>query len=128
MSCISWNCRELGNPRTVRALYGLSKDRKPGFLFLVETISFANKIEELRVRFGFDYCFSVDRVSRSGGLAVLWKRSLQCEISGYSQHHIDVIFLENGSASWRLSCFYGYPERTRRRDSWNLIHRSASIS
>ena len=22
---------------------------------------------------------------------------------------------------WRLTCFYGFPERNRRRDSWNLL-------
>lgn len=53
---------------------------------------------------------------------------MQCEISGYSNNHIDVIFLENGNASWRLSCFYGHPERSKRRDSWELIRRLSSIS
>lgn len=46
----------------------------------------------------------------------------------YSQHHIDVIFMDSNVESWRLSCFYGYPERTRRRDSWALIRKLASIS
>ncbi|XP_074325673.1 uncharacterized protein LOC141663760 [Apium graveolens] len=121
MGCISWNCRGPGNPRTVRALNDLLKDHKPSFLFLIELISFANKIEELRVRFCFDSCFLVNRVGRSGGLAVLWKCSMQCEITGYSQQHINVLFSENGHASWRLSYFYGFSDRTRRRDSWDLI-------
>ncbi|XP_074361140.1 uncharacterized protein LOC141701372 [Apium graveolens] len=112
MSCISWNCRGLGNPRTIRALNDLLKDHNP----------------ELRVHFGFDSCFLVDKVGRSGGLAVLLKRSMQCEITGYSNHHIDALFLENGHASWRLTCFYGYPERTRRRNSWDLIRNLANIS
>lgn len=73
MSHISWNCRGLGNPRTVHALSDLIRDHRPIFLFLIETISFSNKIEELRVKFGFDYSFSVDKIGRSGGLAVLWK-------------------------------------------------------
>lgn len=128
MSFISWNCRGVGNPRTVRALHDLLKDRNPNFLFLVETISFASKIETLRIRFGFDHYFAVDRVGRSEGLALFWKRPFQCEILGYSQHHIDVVFLENNIASWRLSCFYGYPERTRRRESCDLIDRLSNLS
>ncbi|XP_074374118.1 uncharacterized protein LOC141714500 [Apium graveolens] len=128
MSCLSWNCRGLGNPQTIRALYDLIKDHKPSFVFLIETISVASKIEELRVLFGFEFCFSVDRGGRGGGLAVLWKGPLQCQISGYSQHHIDVVFLENNVESWRLSCYYGHPERTRRRESWALICKLASIS
>lgn len=91
MSYLSWNCRGLGNPRAVRALNDLLRDRKPTFVFLIETIYFANKIEELRVLFGFDQCFSVDRVGQSGGLAVMWKHPVQCQIIVYSQNHIDVV-------------------------------------
>lgn len=95
---------------------------------MIETISVAKKIEDLRVRFGFEHCFSVDKVGRGGGLAVLWKGPLQCQISSYSHHHIDVVFIEGNVESWRLSCFYGYPERTRRRDSWALIRKLESLS
>lgn len=78
-------------------------------------------MEKFRVRYGFDQCFFVDKVGRSGGLAVFWKQPLQCQITGYSQRHIDVLFSENNTVTWRLSCFYGYPERARCKDSWNLI-------
>lgn len=91
-------------------------------------MSFANKVEELRTRFGFDHCFSVDRVGRSGGLAILWKNNFHCEITSYSRNHIDLNVLDNGSAGWRLTCFYGFPERERRSDSWQFIHQLASRS
>lgn len=123
-----WNCRGLGIPRTVRALSDLLRDHKPIFLFLIETISYSNKIEELRVKFGFDHCFSVDRMGRSGGLAVWWKRAAHCQVDSFSSHHIDMLFMDNNTLSWRLSCYYGYPERTRRRESWNLIRRLTNIS
>lgn len=70
----------------------------------------------------------MDRVRRNGGLAVLWKRAAQCQVDSFSSHHIDMLFMENNSVSWRLSCYYGYPERTRQRESWNLIRRLADIS
>ncbi|XP_074358334.1 uncharacterized protein LOC141697724 [Apium graveolens] len=85
-------------------------------------------MEEFRVKFDFDHCFSVDRVGRSGCLAVLWKNFIQCQISRYSHHHIDVIFSENNNVSWHLSCYYGHPERTKRRESWHLIRNLANIS
>lgn len=85
MNRLSWNCRGLGNSRTVRALHGLLKDHKSSFLFLIETTPFST------------ICFSVDRIGRSEGLAVLWKNPLQCRISGNSQHHIEVLFLENNN-------------------------------
>lgn len=128
MSYISWNCRGPGNPRTVRALSDLIRDHKPIFVFLIETISFSNKIEELRIKFGFDHCFSVDRIGRGGGLAILWKQVAQCQVEGYSNNHIDMVFMENNSASWRLSCYYGFPERSKRREAWRLIQRLANIS
>lgn len=70
MNVLSWNCRGHGNPRTVRALNDLIRDRRPEVLFLIETISEKRRIEELRIKLGFSNCFSVDRIGRSGGLAV----------------------------------------------------------
>lgn len=127
MSCLSWNCRGLGSPRTVRALKDLLRTCKPSFVFLMETLSIASKIEELRISLGFDFCFSVDRVGRSGGLAILWKSNFTCEVLTYSRNHIDVAVLEDNVHAWRMSCFYGYPERERRRDSWNLIRRLSGL-
>ena len=107
MSYISWNCRGLGNPRTIRALGDLLRDYKPIFLFLMETISYASRIEEIRVKFGFDHCFSVDRRGRSGGLAVLWKQAAHCQVDSFSSHHIDMLFMDTNIVSWRLSYYYG---------------------
>ncbi|XP_074346246.1 uncharacterized protein LOC141685021 [Apium graveolens] len=128
MNCLSWNCRGLGNPRTVRVLGDLLKDRKPDILFLSETIYAANKIEDIRIRFGFVQCFSVDRVGRSGGLAIMWKNHVNCQIFGYSRNHIDVHMLDNNMVTWRLTYFYGYPERSKRRNSWDLLRQLAGMS
>lgn len=95
---------------------------------MIETISYSSKIEELRIKYSFDYYFSVDRTGRSGGLAVLWKQAASCQVDSFSSHHIDMLFMDSNTVSWRLSCYYGYPERTRRRESWNLIRRLANIS
>lgn len=128
MNCLSWNCRGLGQPRAVRVLCDLVRDRNPDVLFLMETISVGSKMEELRIRMGFVSCFSVDRIGRSGGLAVFWKQNVNCSVFSYSQNHIDLVFDENNVATWRLSCFYGYPERTKRQDSWDLIRTLARRS
>ena len=128
MNLLSWNCRGLGNPRAIRVLSDLVKCRKPDFLFLTETFSNANKIEALRLKFSFSQCFSVDCVGHSGGLAVFWKHQVRCEIAGYSRNHIDVVFTENNAPSWRLSCFYGFPERQRSTNSWQLIRTLAGVS
>ncbi|XP_074324401.1 uncharacterized protein LOC141661315 [Apium graveolens] len=94
----------------------------------METISVASRIEELRIKLGFSNCFSVDRIGRSGGLTVFWKMSAKCSIVGYSQNHVDLVFTENNIQKWRLSCFYGFLERARRSQSWELICNLAQLS
>lgn len=39
-----------------------------------------------------------------------------------------MVVLQNSSPKWRLTCFYGYPERDRRRDSWDLMRQLSSNS
>lgn len=128
MSCISWNCRGLRNLRTIHVLRDLVRGRNPDVLFLIETLSKSSRIEELRLKLGFVYCFSVDCIGRSGGLAVFWKRTMDCSITGYSHNHIDLVFHERNYAGWRMTCFYGYPELHRCINSWELIKTLAKVS
>lgn len=128
MNCIGWKCRGLGNSRIVGVLHDLVKDRKPDVLFLSETISIANKIENLRVQLKFSQCFSVDRMGNSSGLAVFWKDHVRCQVTGFSRNHVDLEFVENSGTSWRLTGYYGYPERQNCKKSWDLIRHLAGIS
>lgn len=63
---------------------------KPDVIFLFEMLVHANKIEEIRYRVGFDYCFAVNKLVRDGGLAVLWKNNLKLEILNFSQNYINI--------------------------------------
>ncbi|XP_019163494.1 PREDICTED: uncharacterized protein LOC109159838 [Ipomoea nil] len=77
--------------------------------------------ERLRVKLGFEGCFKVDSVRRKGGLCLLWRRNNCARLLNYSQNHIDLeVSLPNGRP-WRLTCFYGYPNRDRRRASWDFL-------
>lgn len=40
---------------------------------------------------------------------------------GFDNNHMDVHIASNNTVSWRLTGFYGFPERSRRRDSWEFI-------
>ncbi|XP_074342413.1 uncharacterized protein LOC141679959 [Apium graveolens] len=128
MNLLRWNCWGRGNPRAICILSDLVKVRKLDFLFLSEAISNANKIEALRIKFGFFQYFFVDCVGHSGGLTVFWRHQVKYEIAGYSRNHIDVVFTENNVTSWRLSCFYGFPERQRCSNSWHFIRNLARVS
>jgi exonuclease III len=70
MSILSWNCRGLGNPRTVRDLHRLVKEKHPSLVFLMETKLQAHRFKAIRVWLGFQNVFIVDSMGRSGGLAL----------------------------------------------------------
>ena len=90
MNLVSWNCRGLGSPSAVSNLKYLVRHHKIAILFLSETLVYNNNIEELRYVLGFTSSFSVDRVGRSGGLAMFWHSFLNCQVFDYSQNHISI--------------------------------------
>jgi exonuclease III len=121
MNIISWNCRGLGGPTTVPSLKYLVCVYKPDVLFLCETLSNSNKIEEFRYVLGFDYCFTVNREGKGGGLALFWNSAFNCSISNYSQNHIDIEVVDASTGNWRLTCYYGFPGSGQRRAAWNFL-------
>lgn len=58
----------------------------------------------------------------------MWRNNVLCEVFASSSNHIDITMLKNNVPYWRLTCFYGYPERSRRRDSRDFIRQLASVS
>ncbi|WJX96618.1 hypothetical protein P8452_77796 [Trifolium repens] len=121
MSILSWNCRGLGNPSAIPTLRDLVRTYQPDVMFLCETLVHANKIVEIRIKLGFDEAFAVDRIGRSGELAIMWKNKVKCKIINYSQNFINAEISSDSWSSWRFTGFYGYPEHDRRRDSWDLL-------
>jgi exonuclease III len=122
MILLSWNCRGLGNPRAIRDLCRLVRDKRPTFLFLMETKSSKSKMEFLRVKLGFDGLFVVDPVGRSGGLCLLWKEKDEVEIQNYTRRHINAIIKHSDNTSpWRFTGFYGHPNPAKRHESWTLL-------
>ena len=89
MSILSWNCRGLGNPWTVRDFCRMVKDKRPSLVFLMETKLRSNKIERIQSRLGFQNVITVDGVGKSGGLALLWGEGIKVEIQNYSRRHIN---------------------------------------
>lgn len=89
MSCISWNCQGLGNPRVVRDLRLLAKEKWPKFLFLMEIKMKQVKLQNLRIKMGFEGLFELDPVGRKEGLALFWTDSREVSISNFSLRHIN---------------------------------------
>ena len=59
MSCLSWNCRGLGNPQTVDELVTLVGKKDPTVVFLMETKANVEVIEKVRRKIQFAHKFIV---------------------------------------------------------------------
>jgi hypothetical protein len=91
MIVLSWNCRGLGNPRTVRSLHHLVRVKRPNLVFLMETKMLQKRAATVLIKIGFDHCFVVDCHGKGGGLMMLWKDDILVEIQNYSRRHINAV-------------------------------------
>lgn len=118
----------LENVQEVRALGDLIRSHKPNLLFLVENLANGERIKQLSLKFGFVNYWSVNCVGRSGGLLLLWDRTVQCSIDDFDSNHIDVHMLNNNVPVWRLTGFYDFPDKVQRRESWEFLKNLSSKS
>ncbi|XP_019155096.1 PREDICTED: uncharacterized protein LOC109151960 [Ipomoea nil] len=128
MSTLSWNCRGLGNPRTVQQIVDWVSGKKPEFVFLMETKVGRSHAERLRVKLGYEGLFYVDNTGLSGGLALLWRKNNMARLLSYSKNYVDVEVTMPGIAPWRMTGYYGFLERNRRLEAWNLLRTLANQS
>ena len=121
MSCLSWNCRRLGNPQTEDELVALVGNKDPKMVFLMETKCEKSTIERIAKKTQFSNNFVVPRVNNGGGLALLWKTDFQVDVQSRSERHIDVIIDHRVDDAWRFTSFYGDPNTASRENSWSLL-------
>ncbi|XP_023890148.2 uncharacterized protein LOC112002224 [Quercus suber] len=127
MITLSWNCRGLGNRRTVRALEKVVSSQDPSLIFLMETKMCVSEMDGIKETIDRPGGLVVPSKGRSGGLALLWKRDIRVEVQTFSENHIDAIIVPGrGSPRWRLTGFYGNPETSKREESWSLLTRLAN--
>jgi hypothetical protein len=110
MSTLSWNCRELGQPRTVQELTRLIRDYCPKIVFLSETRQHKDRVSNLRFRLGLNKSFIVDGIDKGGVLVLFWDDSIKINILSYALHHIDTkIWSPDLNMGWRGTFIYGEP-------------------
>ena len=71
MSCLSWNCRGLGNPQTEDELVALVGNKDPKLVFLMETKVEKVALEQVGKKIQKTNIFVVPRHNIGGGLAML---------------------------------------------------------
>ena len=117
---MSWNCQGAGNTETVQRLRGLRRKYFPDLLFLMETKQKSAYVTGLKDTLGYDKVFTVEPIGLSGGLALMWKASLNVEILSANRRVID-LRVKMGSLSFYVSCVYGNPVRAQRNLVWNQL-------
>ncbi|KAL0006059.1 hypothetical protein SO802_013620 [Lithocarpus litseifolius] len=56
-----------------------------------------------------------------GGLAFLWKNTINLEVINYTANHVLAVVTEDDGFRWFLTCFYGWPEAQQKEKSWRLL-------
>ena len=80
MSCLSWNCRGLGNLQTEDELVALVKTKDPIIVFLMETKVEKFVLDRIGRKIHFTNLFLVPRVNSGGGLTLFWKSDVDASV------------------------------------------------
>ena len=122
MNAVSWNCRGLGNLRTVKALKRALKKKAPICVFLMETKLTTEQLNDMKQNWEYNQGLVVSCDGLKGGLALLWKPTTQVHVQNFSRWFIDAhLFCNVTGSKWRLTGFYGQPDTNRREETWTLL-------
>ncbi|KAG0519662.1 hypothetical protein BDA96_08G006200 [Sorghum bicolor] len=122
MNFIAWNCRGLGNTRTVQELCGLATLYRPKVIFLCET-----RIKATRVR-NLVWRLAKDSVGLSGGIALFWDESVDVSLLSQGDRYFDVLIKESpDQAPWRGTFVYGEPRVENRHLFWDIFRNLGGV-
>ena len=90
MNAFAWNCRGVGNPRTVRDLAAFVQSYDPKLVFLSETRQSEEQMKLLRWRLGLKGCLARSSIGKSGGIALFWDDALKVDLITISNKLIGI--------------------------------------
>lgn len=101
----------MSNLSAIHNLRNLAQKHRPDIIFLSETLANTRKMEAICVGLKCDSCLAIDVEGRSGGLTVLWRSKIKCNVLNYSRNFINLEIEDDVRGKWLLTCYYGFPER-----------------
>lgn len=113
-------------PWTFQFLKELTLQKKPDFIFLCEILCRKDRVKQFCHNVGFEGNVVVETRGHSGGIALLWRYKDDVVLKSYSKNHIDVVVEKQGGNKYRLTGIYGEPDRSKRKETWELIRILAS--
>ena len=124
MAILSWNCQGLGRAQdlVIPRLREMRKEHFPDILFLMETKQGRDELVDLQEWLGYDRVMTVNPNGFSGGLALLWKSSVNISFKYVDKHLVDFA-VQMGNESFYISCIYGEPIKKNRPKLWERLSR-----
>lgn len=121
MSCLCWNVCGLRSQCIVHELALLVRAQDPSVVFLAETWANEDRLSKLCDDLQFDEKWIVQRVTRSRGLALLWKNSLVIYVDWSSLNYINAIINKGKEDPWSFIRIYGVLEASINSKTWDLL-------
>lgn len=90
-------------------------------LFLLETKLPMKKLEAIRRHVGLHGCVGVDSVGRGGGLALMWRDTIETHLINFSQFHIHAWVNQLAKPPWLFIGIYSHLETAKRFETWHLL-------
>lgn len=76
MKVLGWNCRDIYNAATVKALNAQIKGTSPNVVFMCETKASASRMGEVMNAIKFSNLCVVKAKGIAGGVCIMWKAGL----------------------------------------------------
>jgi len=89
MSCLAWNCCDLGNLLTRKELVEIIQAKNPSVFFIAETLTAEARLEQVQRNIDFDHRWVVPREGSGRGLVLFWKSIINLKIDGSHGYYID---------------------------------------
>jgi exonuclease III len=124
MIILAWNCRGLGQTRTVQELVQLVRTYRPNLVFISETRQNENKIKGLRGRLGLKNCITQKGKGKGAGIALFWDEHIEIKILSEGFRYFDLLVKDTlNGCTWRGTFIYGEPKTNERHHMWSTLRR-----
>ena len=100
----------------------MRREHLPDIIFFMETKKGRDELVDLQVLLGYDRIMTVNPIDYSGGLALLWKNSVNISFKHVDKHLVD-LEVQMGGETFFMSCIYGEPVRKNRPRLWERLSR-----
>ncbi|XP_062094300.1 uncharacterized protein LOC133800357 [Humulus lupulus] len=96
--------------------------------FFILIFILKERVSFIKWQLGFEGVFVVDAHGHSGGLIMFWRKAEEGRLLSYSFNHIDIALKLENHPEFRLTGFYGEPQRNLRHNTWRKIKQLAGDS